>query len=145
MGSGLVNSVVFEGISGSGKTTLFTPVHKMRLYADLHIHRFTASHWVYAKLNGRPVNVEELQQIETEFQKVTPTLVVWCWCKPADAEQRKRTQGDYNVERDFALAQDLFQEYFHDHSRWLNVLQVNTSVLSVDESVRLIAERLSAL
>lgn len=136
--------VIFEGISGSGKTTLFTPVHVRRHYEDLQIHRFTATHWVYAQLYGREVSLKELQALEQSLMDAAPTLLVWLRCDPHIAAQRKANLGDSNVEHDMAGADRLFWTYLTRHSQITRRLELWTDRSTVTACVEQIVENLAA-
>lgn len=135
--------VIFEGVSGSGKTTLFTPVHEARSYEDLHVHRFTPTHWVMAQLYARSVELSQLRTLEEELQKTIPTLVVWCRPPPLVAKGRKLAEGDPNVlEHDFEKVDRLFEEYLTRRTAFDRVMELDTNNLSVDECVELIVKEL---
>lgn len=134
--------VIFEGISGSGKTTLFTPVHRARQYEDIQVHRFMASHWVYAQSRGEEVDEDTLWAMEGGLAAALPVLTVWCRCSPEVACQRKVEQGDTNVEPLGMMRRldDLYREYFATHVGRLLIL--DTEALSIDECVASIVEDL---
>jgi thymidylate kinase len=133
-----VNTLIFEGVSGSGKTTLMARVLAATQYNYLAVHRFTASQWVYAGLNGRKVDVEFLRNIERALLWVCKPRTIWC--RPSDpgvAELRTAQKGDLIVnERDFVRADRLFMEYYDKHSLLPQPLVLDTADWSIDECMR---------
>jgi thymidylate kinase len=134
--------IIFEGLSGAGKTTLFTPVHRARSYKDLHIHRFTATHYVYAIQNKRDVDLNELQDMEMALQKTMPTVLVWCRPAPSVAARRTVEKRDTNVkEIDFVVADGQFKKYLSRLTEFDHILELDTGKLSVEECVALIVAK----
>lgn len=136
--------MLFEGVSGSGKTTLKDPVHKARDWEDYFIHRLTATHYVYARLNNRPVDVDRLRSIEEQIMGIWDTLVVWCRPSPDVARMRKEMIDSHVYEKSFAVADEAFAEYFHSVTRFKRILELRTDVFTIDQCVDKIVEELAS-
>ena len=131
--------LIFEGISGSGKSTLFHPVHKLSNYADLHIHRFTPTNWVYDRLSGR--REVDYEEINTELQKLFDVYVIWCDCDPQIAYNRQIEKKDPMIE-DLTQAKELFTEYFNKVTSFKHVIHLPTHALVIDECVDIISREI---
>lgn len=136
------NLIILDGISGGGKTTLKHALNRAREYQDYHIHRFTATEWVYATLNRRPVNLEKLRRDEEKMQKIWRVTHVTVVCDPYIALQRKQSMPNEVIEQDIAIANKLFLVYHNYLTVFKRKLVINTNLHSIDECVQLILNRL---
>jgi thymidylate kinase len=129
------NFIILDGISGSGKTTLLGRVNRARNYEDYHIHRFTATEWVYGTLYDRNVSLRDLRNYERKIQAIWPTLLVTLTCDANEAKKRKEQLHDNYVEQELEQANKLFICY-HDHLTVIeNKILINTSNLTEKQCV----------
>ncbi|MEK7087532.1 MAG: hypothetical protein AAB958_02415 [Patescibacteria group bacterium] len=129
--------LLYEGISGSGKTSLSKTVQKELGYGVLSIDRFTPSIWVYSKYRGE--EILELNRIaERNLELNFDVRVIWCECEISIANQRCLDKNQIEKSGIDKLTQQafLFQDYFKNYSFFSKILQMDTSLEDIKETVK---------
>lgn len=136
--------IILEGISGSGKSTMLRELNVRREFKDLHIHRFTATSWVYGAIQRRDVCLEQLRQDEDAIQKIWPTTLVTLTCDPYLAVKRKEKMAGEFIEEHIAIANKLFVMYHNYLTVIKRKIIINTNVTSIEDCAEVILQRVLA-
>lgn len=110
--------LIYEGISGSGKSSLLTEMMHHRNFDHYALHRASATQWVYGSLGGRDIPLKAIHEWELSIQKIQPVVLVLMTCNPKIALERKLALGDQHIETNLKEAQELFQIYFKEITKF---------------------------
>lgn len=134
--------VLFEGMDKVGKTTLIRALNKATNYEHIIIDRGPNSYMVYAALYDRP-HEEELLKTEMDLRN-TSHLCVYCYADESDIKRRLEEVGEEwpDKQGSISVVKSMFDTSM-ELSR-LDVLYINTSELSIEESVEKIMTAIEA-
>ena len=125
--------VIFDGMDKVGKTTLINALNKATNYEHIIIDRGPNSYLVYDALYNRPYIKDHLK---TEMDIMnTSHLVVYCYANEEDIKYRLRKVSERwpTEQGSISFVKDAFDDVIKSSN--LNVLYINTSMLSIDEAV----------
>ena len=128
--------VIFDGTDKVGKTSLMYALAKATNYEYINIDRGPNSYLVYDKLYNRPY---EIEHIKTEMDlRNTSHLCVYCAARAEDIEKRLKDANEAWPEEQGTIekVKEMFCETMNNSN--LDVIYINTSLHSIDESVDII-------
>lgn len=136
--------IIFEGPDKTGKTTLLNAFNKATDFSYLVLDRLTISSKVYNKLFNR--NQEKYyKEIEESFCEAFNVLLVYCYCYPEDNERRLQKSNEKlpkSISSYEAVAAE-FEKQIKE-SKYSNVLELNTSMYTIEYCVERIKKRVEA-
>lgn len=134
--------IIFDGMDKVGKTTLIHALNKVTNYEHIIIDRGPNSYLVYDELYSRPY---ETDHIKAEMDlRDTSHLCVYCYADEEDIEKRLKEANEEWAEEQGSIqsVKEMF-DYSVSQSN-LDIIYINTSELSIDESVRQIMKAIDA-
>lgn len=135
--------IIFEGVDKSGKSTLIEKLNKRIDFGIIVLDRFTTSSKVYDEMfarNGRNYFVE----IEQSFKQVYEPLVVLC-VAPADVIQKRLDLYTEYLPRQLSDINKVQNAYYKEIESFENRLILNTHILSPEECVEIILEKIDEI
>jgi thymidylate kinase len=126
--------IIFEGVDRVGKTTAIRKFNEQTNFEHIIVDRMFISHYVYAKKFGRKINKEYYKTIENLLGD--NLIIVYLYGNVQELENRCIITKHEPI--DFQKDMELFDKYFEDST--CNVISINTSINSIDETVEKIIE-----
>ena len=132
--------ILFEGMDKVGKTTLINYLNKDTKFEHIIIDRGPNSYLVYNKLYNRPY---EIDYYKTEMDLRNSTyLCVYCYAEEETIKDRLNQYSE-NWDNRQGTILDVKKEFDKKMAESnLDILYLNTSKFSIDESIKLIKEEI---
>lgn len=135
--------VIFEGLDKAGKGTLELAFLKATNFKHIVVDRGPMGYMTFDKLFGRSTKIGDRDFIHyaRKLTKSNDFMVVYCVVDTQVAYERIKAHNE-TCPYDYDEAQKLYRMNVHRYYRADNVMELDTTNLSVERCVELIVEKL---
>ena len=137
--------ITISGIDKSGKTSVLNALNKITNYQHFIIERDTTAVLFFAKLLHRPIDYSAYKQLIRQFQAFHH-LAVFLYADPQIIGARFAVHDEPQLPGNLSIKDHQRQLMIEWKSAvWRYPLSINTTVLSINETVNIIKEKIDAL